>query len=112
MTEASQAWMITLGIPSAAPLPLSGFVEAVIRPQTVTQRLFRDQTQKRIERLSELSRQAMERVWDDRLRCEIAKLWVEMDNPQLAGVWFRAALTCNPKNREASEGMAALRRSR
>jgi tetratricopeptide (TPR) repeat protein len=108
MVECSQAWVLALGVPASMPLSLSGFVEGVIGPQTAKHAQFRDEVQKRIERLSELSRLAMERVWDDKIRCEIAKLWVEMENPQLARVWFRAALTCNPQNREARDGMLVL----
>jgi tetratricopeptide (TPR) repeat protein len=81
-----------------------------MRAKSTESRLAREKLEQQIAELSRLSRQAMEAVWDDQIRYEIGKLWLEMGNPSLARSWFQAALTCNREHDAAAKEIRALER--
>jgi tetratricopeptide (TPR) repeat protein len=61
----------------------------------------RDLAQARLDQLTKLSSEAMNKPWDDQVRYEIAMIWLQMDRLQLARSWLEAALACNPGHVEA-----------
>jgi tetratricopeptide (TPR) repeat protein len=106
--EAERAVPLAFGAPVMPGNPIPILQVGLVQPRTVQHIRHRDATQKRIETVSRLSREASERTADDRVRCQLARLWLEMENPRLARLWFRAALTCNPQNVEARQGLLEL----
>lgn len=91
-----------LGAPLVVPDVTASVQQCLVQPQALQAASLRDEMKSQIEELSRLSRKAMEAMWDDQVRCDIAKLWLKMDNRPLARTWLQAALTCNPHNQEAS----------
>ena len=60
------------------------------------QRRLVQQTQEMLKRLTALIHEAGDRPWDGALRRRAAKLCQELDRPDLATLWIRAAATCPP----------------
>jgi tetratricopeptide (TPR) repeat protein len=64
------------------------------------------------QRFSDLQVDAIDRPTDASIRYQIAVLAAKLGKPQLAEVWYKAALAINPNMREAAEGLRALTTAR
>jgi tetratricopeptide (TPR) repeat protein len=60
------------------------------------------------QRLTQLYLTAAARPWDDGVRVEIAAICLKMNRQREARVMLRAALACNPGNREARRRLEAM----
>jgi len=58
--------------------------------------------------LAELQQDANRHPWDDRVRAEIAWLYLKVKRPEQARNWLQAALACNPNNFLARRLLAQL----
>ena len=59
-------------------------------------------------RLVELQQDANRHPWDDRVRVEIAGLYLRINRLEQARNWLQAALACNPNNVQAHRLLAQL----
>ena len=50
-----------------------------------------------LQKLTDLTREAMRKPWDADIRWRLAKLSKEMGNPQLAAMWEEAAKACEKR---------------
>ena len=53
-----------------------------------------DALKKNLDRITALSKEAMEKPWDPKVRLELAKLSDDMGKPNLAQMWRKAADAC------------------
>ena len=60
--------------------------------------------------MSALNAEATDHPLDPGVRCRLGQLCERLGKPELAASWYRAALACDPRNREAGSALAALRR--
>ena len=67
-----------------------------------------EEVQKIAMRLAELQQDANRHPWDDRVRVEIAGLYLRIQRLEQARTWLQAALACNPNNVQAHRLLAQL----
>jgi len=60
-------------------------------------------TRQLFDRLTELSKSAMDAPTDARVRLELAKVWIELGRDDMAATWLRASLACDPNLSEARD---------
>jgi tetratricopeptide (TPR) repeat protein len=81
----------------ASRYQLAQAYQSLGRPhQAAEQRQLVDRTQKLLLQLTKLVHEAGDRPWDASLRRRAAELCQELDRPDLANVWLRAAASCPP----------------
>lgn len=60
------------------------------------------------EKVTELSKEAVARPWDDQVRCRLGSYCLKLNRVREARMWFHAALACNPQSPMAREELARL----
>ncbi len=70
-------------------------------PSAEEQERARDRLMERKEALTKLNMQALEKPFDDQVRLDIARVWLQLARPREARLWLQAAVACNPRNPDA-----------
>jgi tetratricopeptide (TPR) repeat protein len=63
---------------------------------------------KALTELTDLSSKVDRELWNPQIRCDIAKIWMQLQRPAMARMWLNAALSCDPTHQPSRAALRQL----